>query len=68
MSCHRPTRARITHRGLHETCANALLPLHAEFDYDTKNHPKLDHDAFHKLRAWLDSWSGIGDVAVGMAR
>ena len=27
------------------------------------------HDrALHALRAWLDSWSGIGRIAVGMAR
>jgi len=26
-----------------------------------------DH-ALHALRTWLDSWSGIGHVAVGMAR
>src|SRR6059036_337881 len=24
--------------------------------------------AFHALRSWLDSWSGIGHIAVGMAR
>jgi hypothetical protein len=24
--------------------------------------------ALHALRAWLDSWSGIGHVTVGMAR
>src|ERR1700757_5199161 len=24
--------------------------------------------ALHPLRSWLDSWSGIGHVAVGMAR
>jgi len=24
--------------------------------------------ALHALRSWLDSWSGIGRVAVGMAR
>jgi hypothetical protein len=24
--------------------------------------------ALHALRSWLDSWSGIGHVAVGMAR
>ena len=24
--------------------------------------------ALHALRAWLDSWSGVGHVAVGMAR
>jgi hypothetical protein len=24
--------------------------------------------ALHALRTWLDSWSGIGHVAVGMAR
>ena len=27
------------------------------------------HDrALHELRSWLDSWSGIGHVTVGMAR
>jgi hypothetical protein len=27
------------------------------------------HDrALHALRTWLDSWSGIGRIAVGMAR
>ena len=27
----------------------------------------LSYDrALHALRSWLDSWSGIGDVAVGM--
>jgi hypothetical protein len=29
--------------------------------------PSYDR-ARHELRAWLDSWSGIGHVAVGMAR
>src|SRR5262249_372236 len=29
--------------------------------------PSYDR-ALHALRAWLDSWSGIGRVAVGMAR
>jgi hypothetical protein len=29
--------------------------------------PSNDH-ALHVLRSWLDSWSGIGRVAVGMAR
>ena len=24
--------------------------------------------ALHALRSWLDSWSGVGHVAVGMAR
>ena len=29
----------------------------------------LSYDrALHALRAWLKSWSGIGHVAVGMAR
>jgi hypothetical protein len=29
----------------------------------------LSYDrALHALRTWLDSWSGIGHVAVGMAR
>ena len=31
--------------------------------------PMLSYDrALHTLRTWLDSWSGIGRVAVGMAR
>ena len=29
--------------------------------------PSYDR-AFHALRSWLDSWAGIGRVAVGMAR
>ena len=29
--------------------------------------PSYDR-ALHALRNWLDSWSGIGHVAVGMAR
>ncbi len=29
--------------------------------------PSYDR-ALHALRSWLDSWSGIGRVAVGMAR
>ena len=29
--------------------------------------PSYDR-ALHALRIWLDSWSGIGHVAVGMAR
>jgi hypothetical protein len=29
--------------------------------------PSYDR-ALHALRAWLDSWSGIGRIAVGMAR
>jgi hypothetical protein len=29
--------------------------------------PSYDR-ALHALRTWLDSWSGIGHVAVGMAR
>jgi hypothetical protein len=29
--------------------------------------PGLDR-ALHALRTWLDSWSGIGRIAVGMAR
>jgi len=29
--------------------------------------PSYDR-ALHTLRTWLDSWSGIGHVAVGMAR
>jgi hypothetical protein len=29
----------------------------------------LSHDgALQTLRTWLDSWSGIGRIAVGMAR
>jgi hypothetical protein len=28
----------------------------------------LSDRALHALRTWLDSWSGIGHVAVGMAR
>jgi hypothetical protein len=28
--------------------------------------PSYDHP-LHALRSWLDSWSGIGHVAVGMA-
>jgi hypothetical protein len=27
-----------------------------------------EHRALHALRSWLDSWSGIGHVAVSMAR
>jgi hypothetical protein len=27
-----------------------------------------DHRALRALRTWLDSWAGIGRVAVGMAR
>ncbi|MBI2162342.1 MAG: hypothetical protein HYU25_18535 [Candidatus Rokubacteria bacterium] len=27
-----------------------------------------DGRALHALRAWLDSWAGVGRVAVGMAR
>jgi len=26
------------------------------------------HPALHALHRWLDTWRGIGDVAVGMAR
>ena len=29
--------------------------------------PSYDR-ALHALRSWLDSWSGIGRVAIGMAR
>jgi hypothetical protein len=29
--------------------------------------PSFDRD-LHVLRTWLDSWSGIGHVAVGLAR
>ena len=29
--------------------------------------PSYDR-ALHALRSWLDSWSGVGHVAVGMAR
>ena len=29
--------------------------------------PSYDR-ALHALRSWLDSWAGIGHVAVGMAR
>jgi hypothetical protein len=28
----------------------------------------LYDQALHALRSWLDSWSGIGHVVVGMAR
>jgi hypothetical protein len=31
--------------------------------------PRPSYDrALHALRSWLDSWSGIGHVAVGMHR
>jgi hypothetical protein len=31
--------------------------------------PRPSYDLpLHALRTWLDSWSGIGHVAVGMAR
>ena len=30
-------------------------------------HPPYDH-ALWALRTWLDSWTGIGRIAVGMAR
>ena len=31
--------------------------------------PRPSYDcALHALRSWLDSWSGIGHVTVGMAR
>jgi hypothetical protein len=31
--------------------------------------PRPSYDrALHALRSWLDSWSGIGHVVVGMAR
>jgi hypothetical protein len=31
--------------------------------------PRPSYDlAFWALRTWLDSWSGIGHVAIGMAR
>jgi len=30
--------------------------------------PSYDHRALYSLRSWLDSWSGIGHVAVGMHR
>ena len=31
--------------------------------------PRPSYDrALHALRSWLDSWSGIGRIAVGMVR
>jgi len=41
--------------------------LAAAFGFAGCSLPSYDR-ALHALRAWLDSWSGIGRVAAGMAR
>ena len=40
--------------------------LRAAFGFAGCSMPSYDR-ALHALRSWLDSWSGIGHVAVGMA-
>jgi len=41
--------------------------LRAALGFSTLPLPSYDR-ALHALRSWLDSWSGIGHVTVGMAR
>ncbi|PYN50094.1 MAG: hypothetical protein DME00_06965 [Candidatus Rokuibacteriota bacterium] len=41
--------------------------LRAAVGFATCSMPSYDR-ALHALRTWLDSWSGIGHVSVGMAR
>jgi len=41
--------------------------LRAAVGFATCSMPSYDR-ALHALRTWLDSWSGIGHVAVGMHR
>jgi len=41
--------------------------LVAAFGFAGCSMPSYDR-ALHALRSWLDSWSGIGHVTVGMAR
>src|SRR5438445_8876688 len=41
--------------------------LRAALGFATLPLPSYDR-ALHALRTWLDSWSGIGHVTVGMAR
>src|SRR4029077_16558221 len=41
--------------------------LRAALGFSTLPIPSYDR-ALHALRTWLDSWSGIGHVAVGMRR
>ncbi len=41
--------------------------LRAALGFATCSLPSYDR-ALHALRSWLDSWSGIGHVAVGMHR
>jgi hypothetical protein len=40
--------------------------LHAAVGFAGCSIPSYDR-ALHSLRTWLDSWSGIGRIAVGMA-
>jgi hypothetical protein len=41
--------------------------LRAALGFAGSSMPSYDR-ALHALRTWLDSWSGIGHVAVGMYR
>jgi hypothetical protein len=41
--------------------------LRAALGFSTCSMPSYDR-ALHALRTWLDSWAGIGQVAVGMHR
>ena len=41
--------------------------LRAALGFATSSMPAYDR-ALHSLRSYLDSWTGIGRVAVGMAR
>jgi hypothetical protein len=41
--------------------------LRAALGFASCSTPSYDR-ALHALRSWLNSWSGIGHVAVGMAR
>ena len=41
--------------------------LRAALGFAGLTRPSYDH-ALHELRTWLDSWAGIGRIAVGMAR
>ena len=41
--------------------------LRAALGFAALPRPSYDR-SLHALRSWLDSWSGIGRVAVGMAR
>jgi hypothetical protein len=41
--------------------------LRAALGFARCSMPSYDH-ALHALRTWLDSWSGIGHMVVGMHR